>query len=100
MKYHTTVALRGDFNPNFPDLKRVKKDDDRMPGRDLADLIFFGLKEKDLKVSSPINEEPFFVIKCCSGHFEYEITCCLFEPKNEQSVWVIEIPRKIGFLGR
>ena len=38
----TAAALLGDFDPAFPDERGLGPDDDRVPGRDLAELVAAG----------------------------------------------------------
>jgi hypothetical protein len=99
MKYDTVVALKAAFDPTFPDLRDVGKDEDRIPGRDLGELVAEGLKRHGLEAQGPSNEEPFFVVRCKSGRFDYGILCYIYEPA-EDPVWVVECPRKLGFLAK
>lgn len=99
MKFHTAVAFRGAFNASFPDLGDVKKEEDRIPGRSLGELIAQGLRRHALQAGSPLNKEPFFVVPCRSGKIEYRVLCYVLEP-GEDPVWVVECPRTLGLIAK
>ncbi len=99
LKSHTAVVLKGAFDASFPDLKDVKKGEDRIPGRSLAELVAQGLRKHDLPADDPLNEEPFFVVHCRSGKIEYKILCYLLE-SQEVPAWVVECPRTMGLIAK
>jgi hypothetical protein len=99
MKYHTAVAIKGNFDASFPDLRNVKKGEDRIPGRCFGELVVQGLVRHGLQATGPLNEEPFFAVPCRSGDYEYRVLCYLLEP-GQDPVWVIECPRNFGFIAK
>ena len=96
----TAAALLGDFDPAFPDERGLGPEDDRVPGRDLAELVAAGLREQGLGVDGPSCDEPFFVVSCRSGEVRYQVLCGLLEPKERDSVWIVECPRTLGWWAR
>ncbi len=57
---NTVVAIRGHFDARFPDLKGLPRGADRVPGRDLANLVAKWLRRGRLAVERP-------ELKCPSG---------------------------------
>lgn len=97
---NTVVAIRGDFDPTFPDLKSLPKGQDRLPGRALAELVVSGLRKRGFNASDVMNEEPFFVTRCRSGDYEYQILSCLAYADDTAPVWEVSCPPTIGFWGK
>jgi predicted RNase H-like HicB family nuclease len=93
------VSFKGTFDASFPDLRTIKEGDDRIPGRDLGELIVGGLLRRGLQASGPVNEEPFFVVPCPSDQYNYRILCYVLEP-GPDPVWVVECPRLLGFMAK
>ncbi len=98
MRYHTSAALKGEFDPSFP-RGSLKSDEDRIPGRDLASLVASGLRAHGLDAGEPVNEEPFFIISCRSGDFNYQVLCYLLEPGSDP-IWVVECARTLSAIAR
>jgi hypothetical protein len=94
------VAIRASFDPKFPDLNSLPKGQDRLPGRELGDLVVRGLRKHGFQVSDLECEEPLFVTRCRSGDGEYKILCYVYTPDPVDPVWVVECPPTIGFLGK
>ncbi len=59
MNTRTTAAILADFEPNFPSLSGLGNDADRIPGRDLAQMIASGLEENVLKLLVQLSRNPF-----------------------------------------
>ena len=95
---NTVVAIRGDFDATFPDLKGLPDDADRVPGRDLADVVANCLRQCGLATVGPEYEEPFFAVRCGSGREQIEVLCYIHEPKR--GVWVVEAGWRQGLLDR
>jgi hypothetical protein len=95
---NTVVAIRGDFDATFPDLKGLPDDADRVPGRALANVVANCLRQGGLAVAGPEYEEPFFAVRCGSGREQIEVLCYIYEPKA--GVWVVEAGWRQGFLDR
>jgi hypothetical protein len=95
---NTVVAIRGDFDATFPDLKGLPDEADRVPGRDLADVVASCLRRDGLAIVGPEYEEPFFAVRCGSGREEIEVLCYIHEPKA--GVWVVEAGWRPGLLDR
>jgi hypothetical protein len=95
---NTVVAIRGDFDATFPDLKGLPHDADRVPGRDLANVVANCLRRGGLAIVGPEYEEPFFAVRCGSGREQIEVLCYIYEPKA--GVWVVEAGWREGFLDR
>jgi hypothetical protein len=96
MSVKSVVALRGDFNAAFPDLRHVLPDQDRIPGRDLAECVLAGLRSRQIETAGPFYEEPFFELRCQVADRRIEVLCYIYEPTA--GTWVVEVVRKIGFL--
>ena len=99
MRYHTAAALKGSFDASFPDLRDVKKGEDRMPGRALGELVAQGLQRHGLQASGPFDEEPFFVVPCEVEGIKYRILCYILEP-GKNPVWAVECPRTLGLIAK
>ena len=97
---NTVVRVRCDFDPTFPDLKSLPKGQDRIPGRPLAELVVSGLRKRGFNASDVINEEPFFVTRCRSGEYEYQILSFLTYPDPAGPVWEVSCAPTIGFWGK
>jgi hypothetical protein len=95
MTLNNVVALRGDFDARFPDMCQLGSDQDRVPGRDLAECVLAGLKEQGLEAEGPLYEEPFFELRCRTGARPVTVLCYIYEPKAE--TWVVEVVWKTGF---
>jgi hypothetical protein len=54
----TVVATRGDFDARFPDLKGLPHGADRVPGRELANLVAKWLRQGRLAVERPEPKSP------------------------------------------
>ena len=95
---NTVVAIRGEFDATFPDLKGLSHDADRDPGRDLANVVANCLRQGGLAIVGPEYEEPFFVVRCGSGREQVEVFRYIYEPKG--GVWVVETGWRQTFLAR
>jgi hypothetical protein len=96
MNVRNIVALRGDFDSTFPDLREALPDQDRVPGRDLAECVLAGLRGRRIETSGPFYEEPFFELRCQVAGRRIEVLCYIYEPAA--GTWVVEVVRKTGFL--
>jgi len=85
---NTVVAILGDFDATFPDLKGLPHDADRVPGRDLANVVASCLRQGGLAIVGPECEEPFFAVRCGSGREQVKVLCYIYKPKA--GVWVVE----------
>jgi hypothetical protein len=95
---NTVVAIRGDFDARFPDLKGLSRNADRVPGRELANLVAKWLRQGGLAIEGPEYEEPFFTLRHGMGRDRIEVLCYIYAPKAE--VWVVEATWRQGFLSR
>jgi hypothetical protein len=98
MSVKRVVALRGDFDATFPDLREVLPDQDRVPGRDLAECVVAGLRRRRIETAGPFYEEPFFELRCQVAGRRIDVLCYILEPTAR--TWVVEVVRKTGFLAR
>ena len=96
----TAAAVAGDFDPVFPDLRGLPKNADRVPGRDLANLVATGLQSEGFDVEGPTNEEPFFAVVCSSGGVQFEILCFIYVPDGRNSLWQVHCQRNLGWFSR
>ncbi len=95
---NTIVAIRGDFDAGFPDLKALPRDVDRVPGRELADLVARWLRQGGLVVEGPEYAEPFFILRHGGGREQIEVLCSIYDP--QAGVWVVEATGRRGLLSR
>jgi hypothetical protein len=98
IRVKSVVAIRGELNASFPDLRSLKPGDYRVPGRDLAELILVGLKRHGIDVEGPFYDEPFFTIRCRVSKETIEIQCYIYEPA--EGVWIVEATPKLGFIDK
>lgn len=94
------VAIRGDFDATFPDLKSLPKGQDRIPGRPLAELVVSGLRKRGFNASDVKNGEPFFVTRCRSGNYEYQVLSYLAYADDTAPAWEVSCPPTISFWGK
>jgi hypothetical protein len=99
-KLLNTIAITGDFDFMFPDLKGLPDDADRVPGRDLAVLILNGLRKYGFDTTDIIYDEPFFMIICISCDLKYQVLCFIYDPNPLAPVWIVQVPKKLGFWDR
>ncbi|NIM49284.1 MAG: hypothetical protein GTN78_19895 [Gemmatimonadales bacterium] len=66
------------------------------PGRALANTLREGLRQRGFAVQEPVLWEPFFDLCCRSGTIDYHLMIGLYDP--EYGAWVVQCPRKYGFL--
>ncbi len=95
---NSCVALRGEFDARFPDLKGLARDADRIPGRELAEIVSRGLRQAGIAIAGPVCEEPFFTLRCEAGGQTITLLCYLYAP--DTGTWVVEAPQHQGFLSR
>lgn len=95
-----TVAFHADFDASFPDLAGLPDDADRIPGRELGEIIVDGLRSRGLAASDLEDDEPFFSTECRIADKEYSVLCYLYDPEPAQPVWVVDIQRPTGLLAR
>ena len=100
MPLNRIVAIRGDFDARFPESQTWSAGGDRVPGRDLAELVLEGLRRRGLEAEGPIDEEPFVAVRCRVGERQFVILCYIYEPRGKDSVWVVECPTTLGLLAR
>ena len=93
-RVNTTVDFKADFDADFPDLRKIGKDDDRVPGRPVAEMIQSGLRAHGFEISEIENNEPFFSINCRSGDYSYQIDISL---AGGDRVWEVHCDRAVGF---
>jgi len=98
MNVKNIVALRADFDPTFPDLREALPDQDRVPGRDLAECVLAGLRRRQIETAGPFYDEPFFELRCQVAGRRTEVLCYIYEPAA--ATWVVEVVRETGFLAR
>jgi len=98
MSVKTIVALRGDFDATFQDLRHLPPEQDRVPGRELAECVLGGLRRRQIETTGPFCEEPFFELRCQVAGRRIEVLCYIYEPKAQ--TWVVEVVRRTGLLAR
>jgi hypothetical protein len=98
MSVKCVVALRGDFDARFPDLRGASPNEDRVPGRDLAECVLDGLRRRQIETAGPFYEEPFFALRCQVAGRKVEVLCYIYEPAA--GTWVVEAVRTTGLLAR
>src|SRR5687767_7618195 len=87
---NSTVAFKAPFIAVFPDLRGLAEEDDRMPGREVAEFIAHGLKERGFDPSAVTNDEPFFTTRCKPGPHEYSIIAYIGDPDQKKLYWGVE----------
>jgi len=92
----SVVAIRGDFDARFPDSRGASPNEDRVPGRDLAECVLAGLRRRQIETAGPFYEEPFFVLRCQVAGRKIEVLCYIYEPAAR--TWVVEAVRTTGLL--
>lgn len=92
-----TVAFKADFDPRFPDLSEIGKDEDRIPGRPVAEMLMQGLRARAIKASDVTNEEPFFQVICEMGPHKYSVLTYYAGGEDDDPVWGVECGRIMGF---
>ena len=94
---NTSAAIRGNFH-HRP--KPGAAEESELPGRDLAELVEQGLRRVGFAIEGVVYEEPFFVVRCRVGQFEYELLSYLFDPHDVNPVWVVDCPSRLGFFDK
>ena len=97
---NTTVAMRTAFAATFPDLRSLAKGQERVPGRQLGQLVAKGLRARGVEDSDVQYEEPLFVTRCRSGEHVYPIFSSVLYPEKSGAPWVVSCERQISFWGR
>jgi hypothetical protein len=92
-----TVAFKAEFDAQFPDLSEIGKDEDRIPGRPVAEMIMRGLRERAIKASDVTNQEPFFEVTCEIGDYKYVVLTSIAGGDGNDPVWQINCGRIFGF---
>ena len=87
----TTVAMRASFDATFPELNSLAKGDDRVPGRPLAELDVNGLRKLGFQASDVEYQEPFFVTRCRSGDYEFQILSYLAYADRTGPAWAVRL---------
>ena len=97
---NTAAALKAYFNAVFPHLDQLKKGEDRLPGRELAEVVVAGLRKRGFQTTDVKCEEPFFTTVCSLGSFKYEILSYIYVPDEIDPIWAVECPSPVGFFAR
>ena len=93
---NTVVAIKGTFDPTFPPSTWLPMKRERVPGRELAELIQSGLSQRGFNAEEVSYEEPFYVTRCRSGNYRYEILSYIYDPDEAGAVWVVECAPQLG----
>jgi hypothetical protein len=95
-RMNTVVAIKGTFDANFPELTWLPKKGDRVPGRELAELITEGLRQRGFDAEDVSYEEPFFTTRCQSGDYRYEVLSYIYVPAGADAVWAVDCAPTLG----
>jgi hypothetical protein len=93
---NTVVAIKGTFDARFPEVTWLPKQGERMPGRELAELITDGLRQRGFDAKDVLYEEPFFTTRCQSGKYRYEVLSYIYVPEEADAVWAVDCAPTLG----
>lgn len=100
LSMNTVVAIKGTFDARFPEFTWLPKKGDRVPGRELGELITAGLRQRGFAAEDVSYEEPFFTTRCQSGNYRYEVQSFIYVPGETDAVWAVDCPPTLGAWAR